>query len=152
MTMTIKQTRWGLLALMLIVGPNVAAERDPKVDLITIGARFVQSYSRTEHKAGDADGQFIEDVIIPSVADVVGKGGASLTRDQRNAVIDFLLASESSASEAISDIAVALYLPQKAKLCTSVAKLSRSQRAIVLDRIKSGLMASGKPVPRTVCK
>ena len=103
------QVRWGLISLILFVGSNAAAERDSKADLIAISARFVEVHSRTAHKAGDADEQFIEDVITPSVHDVVEKSGRQITGAQRDAVISFLLASKNSASEEISEIAAKIY-------------------------------------------
>lgn len=146
------QVRLELMALILFSGSSVAAERDSKADLITISARFVEVHSRTAHKAGDADEQFIEDVITPSVHDAVEESGPQITDAQRNAVITFLVASKNSSSEEISEIAVKLYSAQKTKLCASVAKLNQSKRMVVLDRIKSGLAATGKPVPRAICK
>jgi hypothetical protein len=140
-----------ILASALFTDIGVAAERDQKADLITISARFVEVHSRIAHKAGDVDEQFIEDVVTPSVHDVVEKGGPNLTNAQRDAVIKFLLASESSASEEISEIAVKLYSAQKAKLCASVANLNLTKRRIVLDRIKSGLAATNKSAPRIMC-
>lgn len=140
-----------ILTFALFTDRGVAAERDPKADLITISARFVEVHARTAHTAGDADEQFVEDVVIPSVHDVVEKGGPNLTNAQRDAVIRFLLASEDSASEEISEIAVKLYSVQKAKLRASVANLNRTKRVVVLDRIKSGLAATGKPMPRIIC-
>lgn len=145
------QVRWGLLVLILFSGIGIAAERDSKVDVVTISTRFVAMYANISHKAGDPDGQFIEDVVIPAVYDVA-TSGTRLTNAQYQAVLDFIVTSDSLASEEISDIAANLYLSQETKLCTSVAKLSHSKRVIILDRIKSGLAATGKSVPRAVCK
>ena len=152
MTTIAVQVRCGLIALILFAGSSVAAERDSKADVVMVSARFVEMYARTPHKAGDPDGQFIEDVVVPAVSDVVTGGGTRLTDAQYQAVLDFIVASDSLASEEISNIAVNLYVPQKIRLCASVAKLRQSKRTVVLDRIKSGLAATGKPVPRTVCK
>lgn len=140
-----------IAALVLLAAPCVAGNRDHEADLVMIGTRFVEVQSRTAHKAGDADQQFIEDVVIPSVHAVVDESGSAMTNAERDAVIAFLVASESSASEEVSEIALALYQSQKPKLCTSLAKLPRSECAIVLDRVKSGMVATGEPVPRTVC-
>lgn len=145
------RVRWAVLALILFYGSGLAAERDSKADVVAIGARLVAMYARTPHKAGDPDGQFIEDVVIPAVHDVVASG-APLTSDQHREVLNFIVASDSLASEEISDIAAGLYLSQKVGLCAAVANLSQSTRTIVVDRIKSGLAATGKPVPRVVCK
>lgn len=145
------QVRWGLMALTLFAGSGAAGERDAKADLIEIGARFVEVHSRSEHKAGDADAQFIEDVITPSVRDVVEAGGSQITDAQRDAAIRFLWASRASASEAISEIAAELYGAERTKLCAAVAKVSPAARRVVLERIKSGLALTGRPVPRPVC-
>lgn len=137
--------------LVLLAAPCLAGNRDHKADLVMIGTRFVEVQSRTAHTAGDADQQFIEDVIIPSVHAVVDEGGSAMTNAERDAVIAFLVASEYSASEEVSEIALALYTSQKSKLCTSLARLPQSKRAIVLDHVESGFAAEGKPVPRTIC-
>jgi hypothetical protein len=140
-----------MIALIFLATPCVAGDRDHKADLIIISARFVEVHSRTTHKAGDADEQFIEDVIIPSVYAVVDESGSTMTDAQRDAVIFFLLASENSASEEVSDIAATLYRSKRMKLCTSIAKLAQSKRAIVLDRIKNGIAATGKSSPSVIC-
>ncbi len=131
---------------------GVARGRDYKADLITISTRFVLVNARTAHKAGDADEQFIEDVITPSIADVVEKGGVSLTNAQRDAVLGFLVASENSASEEVSSIAANLYTANKIMFCSSLAKLSQSKRAVILERVNSGFASTGKPVPRKICR
>ncbi|MFT3761659.1 MAG: hypothetical protein QM761_03405 [Pseudoxanthomonas sp.] len=139
------------MALILLAAPCTASNRDHKADLIIIGARFVEVHSRTTHKAGDADEQFIEDVITPSVHAVVDESGSAMTDAQRDAVIVFLLASENSASEEVSEIAATLYKSQRVKLCASIAKLAPSKRVIVLDRVKSGLAATGKSTSHAIC-
>ena len=137
---------------VLFTGSCVAAERDSKADLITVSTRFVQMHSRTSHEAGDPDEQFIEDIITPSIRDVVENGGANVTRAQRDAVLGFLLASKNSASEEISGIAASLYSSQEKQLCASVAKLSQLDQKTVLIRVKSGLSVAGKPMPGILCK
>jgi hypothetical protein len=140
-----------IASLVSLAAPCVAGGQDPKAGLVLIGTRFVEVQSRTAHKAGDADQQFIEDVVIPSVHAVVDEGGSAMTNAERDAVIAFLRASANYASEEVSEIALALYTSQKLELCASLAKLPRSERAIVLDRVKSGMANMGKPAPRRVC-
>jgi hypothetical protein len=152
MTTIAKHLAFWLVVFVLISDLSVATERDANTDLITISARFVEVHSRTTHKAGDPDEQFIEDVITPSIRDIVERGGANITNAQRDALLNFFLASKKSASEEVSSIAASLYLAQKTKLCASISKLSQAKRAAALDRIKSGLAATGKPVPQAVCK
>lgn len=154
MTLHTTQTQLRLVAvaLTLLAGSGAAAERDYKTDLIMVSARYVATYTRTEHQAGDRDGQFIEDVVIPAVNNVVISSGDRMTNAQFQAVLDFIVVSDSLASEEISEIAARLYLSRKTQLCASVAKLSSSRQTAVLDRVKSGLSAAGKPVSRAICK
>lgn len=129
----------------------MASGRDHDADLVVIATRFVEAQSRVAHKAGDADGQFIEDVVTPSVLDVVQRNGAGLTRAQREAILGFLVASRKSASEEVSEIAVALYRVQPSQACRSLSILTPTNRTIVLNRIRSGLAVTGKPIPRAIC-
>jgi hypothetical protein len=140
-----------IAALISLALPCVASDRDHRADLVTISARFIATYTSTPHKAGDQDGEFIEDMVIPAVNDVVASGGGQLSNAQLNATIDFIVASDSLASEEVSEIALALYKSQKVKLCTSVAKLAPLKRKVVLDRIKNGMAATGKLVPSAIC-
>lgn len=140
-----------MVALILLAAPCVASDRDHRADLVAISTRFITTYTRTPHKAGDQDGEFVEDVVIPAVNDVVASGGERLSNAQLNATIDFIVAADSLASEEVSEIALTLYKSQKVKLCTSVAKLAPLKRTVVLDRIKSGMAATGKPVPSAIC-
>ena len=150
MTSVPMKSLWAM-ALALLAVPCAASNRDHKVDLITISARFIEVHSRTSHKSGDADEQFIEDVITPSVHAAVDEVGSAMTDAQRDAAIAFLLVSENSASEEISEIAATLYETQKTKLCTSISKLTKLKRTIVLNRVKSGLAGTGKPAPPAIC-
>lgn len=142
-----------ILLIAVIVATNVCAgsERDRDTDLVVIATRFVETQSLIAHKAGDANEQFIEDVVTPSVLNVVERQGSRLTRAQREAVLGFLVASRKSASEEVSGIAVALYRVQPSQACLSLSTLTPMNRTIVLDRIRSGLAATGKPIPRTLC-
>lgn len=137
--------------LALLAAPCAASKRDHQVDLINISTRFVTTYTNASHKAGNLDGEFIEDVVIPAVNDVVTSSGERLSNAQLKAAIDFIVASDSLASEEVSEIAAMLYKAKKTTLCTSLAKLPQSKRAAVLNRIKSGVAATGKPVPRAIC-
>ncbi|WP_313455341.1 hypothetical protein [Stenotrophomonas sp.] len=147
-----RRIQCGLTVLALLPGASLAGDRDAKTDLIAVSSRMVKMYvSSTPHNAGDTDGQFIEDEVIPAVHEVVVRGGAQLTKAQYLAALDFIIASKPLASEGVSDIAAALYLPQKARLCSSIAAFSQSRRKIVLDQVRSGLAAAGRPLPRVIC-
>jgi len=141
-----------VMAIGLLFSLTAAsAERDYKADLIIIGARFALIHSRTSHRSGDKDEQFIEDVITPAVADIVESGGRDTTKAQREAILKFILATESSASEQISEIGVSLYKFQKKQTCASLAAFSNNEQVVILSRIKSGFEISGKPVPNKIC-
>lgn len=140
-----------MMALALMAAPCVASDRDHRADLVDISTRFIATYASTPHKAGDPNGQFIEDIVIPAVNDVVTSGGERLSNAQLNAAIEFIVASDSLASEEVSEIAATLYKSQRVKLCTSIAKLAQSKRTVVLNRIKSGISATGKSAPRAIC-
>jgi hypothetical protein len=131
--------------------PCIAGGRDTKVDLLAISARFVALSSTTPRKAGDPEEQFIEDVVVPAVHDVVTRSSGQLSNVQMEAVIDFFIASEPSANEEVSEIAMDLYRMQKTGFCASIAKRDPKKQAIVLDRIKGGLGLAGKPIPRNIC-
>ena len=140
-----------LITLALLAAPCAAGVRDPKADLVIVSTRFVITYTNTPHKAGDADGQFIEDVVIPAVNDVVTSKDGRLSNSQLKASIDFVIASEPLASEDISAIAATVYKSQKTQTCILLDNLPASKRAAVLYRIKSGIAAAGKSVPRVIC-
>jgi hypothetical protein len=141
-----------LLMCSLVMAFSNAVARDHNADLITIGTRFVTVHASTEHKAGDADEQFIEDVIIPAIADTIKTRRASLTNAQRDAVLGFLLASAHSASEEVSSIAINLYKANKTMFCRSVAKRSQLEQSVLIAQVNSGLASLGKPVSKKICK
>lgn len=139
------------MALTLLAAPCAASNRDHQADLINISTRFVTAYTSTPHKAGNLDGEFIEDVVIPAVNDVVTSGGERLSNAQLSATIDFIVASDSLASEEVSEIAATLYKSQRVKLCASITKLAQPKRTIILDRVKSGLAATGRSTSHVIC-
>lgn len=88
-----------------------ASARDGKTDLLIIATRYVSSYTKVAHKAGDRDGEFIEYFLIPAIRREVG--GGALSKGQVEAVVDFILVSDSFSNEEVSEISWIVYANNK---------------------------------------
>lgn len=126
-----------MTVLTFITEPCAARNRDHKADLVAIAARYVAAYASVPHKAGDTEAQFIEDVVIPAVKDVVAIDGEQLSSNQLKAIFDFIVAADALANEDVSEMASVLYISQKSGLCNFIGKLDQSKRGIVFNRVKS---------------
>lgn len=126
-----------------------ASARDGKTDLLIIATRYVSSYTKVAHKAGDRDGEFIEDFLIPAIRREVG--GGALSKGQVEAVVDFILVSDSFSNEEVSEISWIVYANNKSFFCEKVGSLASADRQIVNRRVKSGMAESGVVGLNNVC-
>ncbi|WP_414539488.1 hypothetical protein [Stenotrophomonas forensis] len=146
-----KMLLFGLAAMLAC--PALAQQRDAGADLVVIGTRLIAEYNRKDHRSDESSGEFIEDVVIPAVHSVVDRGAGRLSGAQLDALADFFWVADGLASEEVSEIAAEVYSVQKSGICMSLGKLAKAKRAIVIERIVSGVNASGaKATPGTVCR
>lgn len=106
-----------------------------------MATRYVSSYTKVAHKAGDRDGEFIEDFVIPAVRREVDSG--TLSKEEVEAAVDFILVSDSFSNEEVSEISWIVYANNKSLFCEKIASLAAADRRIVSRRVKSGMAESG---------
>lgn len=142
------------ICAMLMVGGFSAsattAKKDSCADLVKIATRFVENYSKVGHEAGDADGIFIENVVIPSVANVVDSYRGSVPVAVQNELYRFLMAGKSMASEELVVIAEKLYLSSPEQFCRDVFKLSKPDRDLLIRQANDGL-AMSRSISKVEC-
>lgn len=131
------------------LSPADASARDGKTDLLIIATRYVSSYTKVAHKAGDRDGEFIEDFLIPAIRREVD--GGALSKRQVEAVVDFILVSDSFSNEEVSEISWIVYANNKSFFCEKVGSLASADRQIVNRRVKSGMAEAGVVGLNNVC-
>lgn len=128
-----------------------AGARDHKTDLVMISSHVVSAYVQAHHKAGDADGEFIEDVVIPAVGRIVRDETVHSSPDYYQSLLTFFVVSQPMASEEIGAISSYAYRSHKREFCDALNKISQAQRALVLTQVQSGLASTGEPVPPKIC-
>ncbi len=144
------RTLISLIALAsLILLQEKALARDGKTDLFIIATKYVSSYVQDRHKAGDKDGEFIEDFVIPAIRHEVGSG--DLSKGQVGAIIDFILVSDSFSSEEVSEISWIVYAKNKRFFCERINSLPFADKMIVGRRVKSGMAEYGAVNSSNVC-
>ncbi len=132
---------------------SIASEpqRDANVDLIKIATRYVDNYSKSQHKAGDVDGIFIEDVVIPSVVSAANGYQGNIPSAARIDLYRFLIAGEAMASEELATLAGNIYRKSPKLFCSDVRKLNKSDRLFLIRQASDGLALSGTNLSKANC-
>lgn len=151
----IRRIKFGMFALMVLgllaTSTASGAGRDIGVDLLKIATRFVENYSTVQHKAGDANGMFIEDVVIPGVVRVIESYKGKIPAAARNELYRFLIASKSMASEELSAIAAEVYLASPKQFCRDISKLSKINSRLLIRQASDGVALSGLESGKVKC-
>jgi hypothetical protein len=137
----------GVVATFAASGTN----RDTGIDLLKIATRLVENYSATQHKAGDADGVFVEDVVVPSVVNVADSYKGEIPPAVRKELYRFLIAGKSMASEELSTLAAKLYLKSPKQFCRDVSRLGKLDRRLLVKQASDGLELNGAKTGKTKC-
>jgi hypothetical protein len=119
--------------------PVEATGRDTNVDLIKVSTRFLENYAKAQHRAGDQDAVFIEDVVIPGVFSVTENYKGSIPATARKELFRFLVAGDSTASEDLRAIAAKLYLASPKQYCVGIKSLGAGDRRVLIQQAKDGV-------------
>lgn len=119
------------------------AKRDARSDLIKIATRYLDSYSKLQHKAGDADGVFIEDVVIPSVASAIDEYKGKIPSAVRVDLYQFLVAGKSMESEELATLSGTVYQASPGQFCSDMSKQSKPDRRFLIQQASDGLALVG---------
>lgn len=142
------------LLLTLGTTASVAGEpqRDVSVDLIRIATRYVDNYSKRQHKAGDVDGTFIEDVVISSVVSTTNSYRGNLPSTVRLELYRFLISGKSMASEELATLAGYIYRISPEQFCSDVSKLSKVDRLFLIQQASDSLVLNGISHSKLSCQ
>lgn len=125
--------------------------RDARSDLIKVATRYLDSYSKLQHKAGDADGVFIEDVVIPSVVSAIDEYKGKIPSAVRVDVYRFLVAGKSMASEELAILTGTVYRASPEQFCSDMSKQSKPNRQFLVQQASDGLALDGLKTGKVSC-
>ena len=139
----------------MLAGASAAGHprRNADADLVNIATRFVAKYTTVQHQAGDQDGIFIEDVVIPSVVDVASRYGRHIPSAMRQGLHQFLVAGDSLSSEELAGLARHIYENSPAQFCRDISGLSAEDKKILLRQVGAGFgLTDSRPAKKPYCK